>query len=291
MKLIIAEKPSVAASIAHAIGAFKPLGNKYDIRCFQNDEFIVTNALGHLYDIGEPSDYGFKEWSLENLPIMPGEFGIFPSLVNDKSDYAKAIIRQRSLLRDLIALERVDEIICATDAGREGELIFRYIYNANKCEKPVMRLWVSSLTEESVKNGMNNLKPDSDYDNLFLSALTRAKCDWIYGMNLSRLYSLLDDTAHRVGRVKIPVLALIVTRDKAINAHTPENFYVITLDNGAEAKETYKSEDEAAFVIATLRGKPIRVDMAEKKEHSESPPRLFSLSPADNTRFDGEQRK
>jgi DNA topoisomerase-3 len=278
MRLIIAEKPSVSASIAHAIGASRPFGNKYNIKCYQNEEYIVTNALGHLYDIGEPADYGFKEWSLETLPILPDSFGTYPTLNEAKTDYAKALGKQRQLLHDFMVSDLVTEIICATDAGREGELIFRYIYNANRCEKPVKRLWVSSLTDEAIKTAMHNLKPDGDYDNLYLSGITRAKCDWIYGMNLSRLYSLLDDEVHRVGRVKVPVLSLIVNRDKAIKAHTPENYFKITLENGAEAKDDYKSEDEAKIIADSLRGKNFTVTKAETKTHTENPPLLFSLN-------------
>jgi DNA topoisomerase-3 len=278
MRLIIAEKGSVAQSIAHAIGASKPFGNKYDIKCYQNDEYIVTNALGHLYDIGEPSDYGFSEWKFDTLPMLPQSFGIFPVNADEKSDYAKAVEKQRNLLRDFFKSDLVTEIICATDAGREGELIFRYIYNANKCEKPVKRLWVSSLTDEAINTAMKNLVPDSSYDNLFLSGLTRAKCDWIYGMNLSRLYSLLDDEVHHVGRVKIPVLSLIVNRGKAVKAHIPTDYYVITLDNGAEVKYEYPNESEALAQIEMFRGKSFRVTSAEKKKHTENPPLLFSLT-------------
>jgi DNA topoisomerase-3 len=265
-------------SISHAIGASKPFGNKYDIKCYQNDEYIVTNALGHLYDVGEPSDYGFTEWKLDTLPMLPQSFGIFPANANEKGDYAKALEKQRNLLRDFLKSDLVTEIICATDAGREGELIFRYIYNANKCEKPVKRLWVSSLTDEAINTAMKNLIPDSSYDNLFLSGLTRAKCDWIYGMNLSRLYSLLDDEVHHVGRVKTPVLSLIVNRGKAVKAHIPNDYYVITLDNGAEVKYEYPNENEALAQIELLRGKSFRVTSAEKKKHTENPPLLFSLN-------------
>jgi DNA topoisomerase-3 len=292
LKLIITEKPSVSAAIAHAIGAHEPFGNSYNIRCYRNDEYIVANALGHLYNIGEPQDYGFakEKWDSTELPMKPYEFGIFPTLACQTLEYAKTLEKQRNLLRDLLASNLVTEIICATDAGREGELIFRYIYSADKCEKPVKRLWISSLTEQAILQGMANLKPDSDYDNLFLSGKTRSMCDWLFGFNFSRLYSIFDNTTHRVRRVKTPVLAMIVNRDKAIKAHVKRVYYQIVLSNGAMCATEFDSKDEAEKLANSLRGQTFNVIKADKKAKTENRPKLFSLTTlqqAANKKFDG----
>jgi DNA topoisomerase-3 len=292
VKLIISEKPSVTQTIAHAIGASQPFGNSYNIRCYRNDDYIVTNALGHLYNIGEPHDYGFSKdkWDISELPMKPFEFGIYPALADDKSDYAKSLEKQRNLLRDFLVSDLVTEIICATDAGREGELIFRYIYNANKCIKPVKRLWISSLTENSILQGMESLVPDGDYDNLYLAGKTRSECDWLFGFNFSRLYSVLDDTTHRVGRVKTPVLAMIVNRDKAIKAHIKRVYYQVLLSNGAVCSTEFDSKDEAYTLSESLRRQTFNVTKADIKQKTENRPKLFSLTTlqqAANKKYDG----
>ena len=166
-RLIISEKPSVSASIAYCIGATEKIseGNTF---YWQGGGYIVTNALGHLFGIGMPDNYGFEKWDIEMLPLIPQEFKLFP---------LKGYGEQIKMLKKLLARNDVTEVINACDAGREGECIFRYIYNYFGCTKPVKRLWISSLTDESIKQGMNNLLDGSEKDNLFSAGFTRAKAD------------------------------------------------------------------------------------------------------------------
>ena len=235
-KLILAEKPSVAQNIAHSLGAReKVYGSDGKNYCYANEEYYVVNAVGHLYGVGMPEDYGFKEWKLDTLPIFP-DFKIFPT---DKSKDGV-----RNLISEFMNSPDVTEIICATDAGREGELIFRHIYYANNGTKPVKRLWINSVTDAAIRDGMNNLKPMSDYDNMYAAAFTREKLDWLIGMNLSRLYGIKDDYTHRVGRVKTPLLGIIVDRDKEIDNFVSKTSYKLVLD-GAESTEEFPNGDLA----------------------------------------------
>lgn len=209
-KLIISEKPSVSASIAYCIGATEKISDG-DTFYWQGNGYIVTNALGHLFGIGMPEDYGWGKWEIETLPLIPQEFKLFP---------LKGYSGQIKLLKKLICRDDVTEIINACDAGREGECIFRYIYNYFCCTKPTKRLWISSLTDESIKQGMKNLLDGKEKNNLFVAGFTRAKADWILGMSLSRLYSIVNDDSHKVGRVKTPVLNIVANRDEVIAAFT-----------------------------------------------------------------------
>lgn len=203
MRLIISEKPSVSAAVAYCIGATEKVSHG-DNFYWQGSGYIVTNALGHLFGIGMPEDYGYKKWELAVLPLVPENFKLF---------HLKGYDDQIKMLGELLAREDVTEVINVCDAGREGECIFRYIYNYFGCTKPVKRLWISSFTDESIKRGMENLIDGSEKDNLFSAGFTRAKADWILGMSLSRLYSILNDDNHKVGRVKTPVLNIIAERD------------------------------------------------------------------------------
>ena len=269
-KLILAEKPSVAQNIAHSIGAREKVygsGNKN--YCYANDEYYVVNAVGHLYGVGMPEDYGFKEWKLDTLPLFP-DFKIFPS---DKSKDGV-----RSLISELMNKPDVTEIICATDAGREGELIFRHIYNANNCTKPVKRLWINSVTDEAIREGMNNLKPMSDYDNMYAAAFTREKLDWLIGMNLSRLYGIKDEYPHKIGRVKTPLLSIIAERDNEIENFVSQTSYKLVLFNGAESTEDFPSGETAEEKKSQSVGKSVNVISADKTEKSENRPLLYSLT-------------
>ena len=269
-KLILAEKPSVAQNIAHSIGAREKVygsGNKN--YCYANDEYYVVNAVGHLYGVGMPEDYGFKEWKLDTLPLFP-DFKIFPS---DKSKDGV-----RSLICELLNKPDVTEIICATDAGREGELIFRHIYNANNCTKPVKRLWINSVTDEAIREGMNNLKPMSDYDNMYAAAFTREKLDWLIGMNLSRLYGIKDEYPHKIGRVKTPLLSIIAERDNEIENFVSQTSYKLVLFNGAESTEDFPSGETAEEKKSQSVGKSVNVISADKTEKSENRPLLYSLT-------------
>lgn len=269
-KLILAEKPSVAQNIAHSIGAReKVYGSGSKNYCYANDEYYVVNAVGHLYGVGMPEDYGFKEWKLDTLPLFP-DFKIFPS---DKSKDGV-----RSLISELMNNPEVTEIICATDAGREGELIFRHIYNANKCTKPVKRLWINSVTDEAIREGMNNLKPMSEYDNMYAAAFTREKLDWLIGMNLSRLYGIKDEYPHKIGRVKTPLLSIIAERDKEIENFVSQTSYKLVLSNGAESTEEFPSGETAEEKRSQSIGKSVNVMTADKTEKTENRPLLYSLT-------------
>ena len=269
-KLILAEKPSVAQNIAHSLGAREKIygsGNKN--YCYANEAYYVVNAVGHLYGVGMPEDYGFKEWKLDTLPIFP-DFKIFPT---DKSKDGV-----RNLISELMNSPDVSEIICATDAGREGELIFRHIYYANNCTKPVKRLWINSVTDAAIRDGMNNLKPMSDYDNMYAAAFTREKLDWLIGMNLSRLYGIKDDYTHKVGRVKTPLLGIIVDRDKEIDNFVSNTSYKLVLDNGAESTDEFPNGDLAEEKKNQSLGKPVNAVASDKIERTENRPLLYNLT-------------
>ena len=267
-KLIISEKPSVSASIAYCIGATEKIsdGNTF---YWQGNNYIVANALGHLFGIGMPDNYGFEKWDIETLPLIPQEFKLFP---------LKGYGEQIKMLKKLLARNDVTEVINACDAGREGECIFRYIYNYFGCTKPVKRLWISSLTDESIRQGMENLLDGTEKDNLFSAGFTRAKADWIMGMSLSRLYSILNDDRHKVGRVKTPVLNIIAKRDEAIAAFTKVPFYKVVLENGAECKKVFDTPEQAEEICRKCSGKTVIVTSAKSERKKENRPLLHSLT-------------
>ena len=193
LRLILCEKPSVAQNIAYSLSANERISDG-KVSYYQGNGYIVTNAVGHIVGIGMPEDYGWDKWELSSLPMMP-DFRLFPLY-----GYGE----QLRLLKKLLFRDDVSEVINACDAGREGEAIFRYIYDYLGCKKPVKRLWISSMTDESIRQGMNTLRDGADMEKLFAAAFTRAKADWIHGMSLSRLYSIVNDDSHKVGRVKTP---------------------------------------------------------------------------------------
>lgn len=267
-KLIVAEKNSVGTAIAYCIGATEKIseGNTF---YWQGNGYIVTNALGHLFGIGMPDDYGFEKWDIDTLPIIPREFKLFP---------LKGYGEQIKMLKKLLSRDDVTEVINACDAGREGECIFRYIYKFFGCTKPVKRLWISSLTDDSIRHGMNNLLDGSEKDNLFSAGFARAKADWIFGMSLSRLYSILNDDRHKVGRVKTPVLNIIAKRDEAIAAFTKVPFYKVVLENGAECENIFNTSEQAERIRAKCEGKPVAVTSAKSERKKENRPLLHSLT-------------
>lgn len=267
-RLIISEKPSVAQSIAYCIGANERIADG-KLSYYQGNGYIVTNALGHLFGIGMPEDYGWEKWELETLPLIPQEFKLFPL-----DGYGSQI----KLLKKLMSRDDVTEIINACDAGREGECIFRYIYNYFGCTKPTKRLWISSLTDESIRQGMKNLLDGREKDNLFEAGFTRAKADWILGMSLSRLYSIVNDDSHKVGRVKTPVLNIVVSRDEAIAAFTKRPFYKVVLENGAECETVFDTAQQAEVVRAKCIGKTAVVTSARMEQKKENRPLLHSLT-------------
>lgn len=206
MILVVAEKPSVARDVAAVIGASGNVGG-----VMRGNGYIVTSARGHLVRLKEPQEYDEKytHWNISDLPIIPN-FEFVPV------EGAEDVLER---LNGLMNSSEVDEIIEATDAGREGECIFRYIYDYIGCTKPVKRLWISSMTEQSIREGFANLKPFSDYDKMFAAGFARNKIDWLWGMNLTRLYTKHFGALCPVGRVQTAVVNMIVERDKAI-----ENF-------------------------------------------------------------------
>lgn len=270
-KLILAEKPSTARILAHVVGAREKIYSKNGrAYCFYGNNYYVVNARGHLYGLGEPEDYGYsKTYKLEELPMFP-DFRIFPC-GEDTEDL-------RKLISELINRDDIDELICATDAGREGELIFRHIYEANHCTKPVKRLWCSSMTDEAIREKLKNLPPDSDYDGEYYAALARQKSDWIIGMNLSRLYGVLDDYAHHIGRVKTPVLAIIVNRDNEIERFSKSVSYCLEMPNGALSENVFDTREEAERQMRSANGREARVLSAVSETKSKNRPLLHNLT-------------
>ncbi|NMD37620.1 MAG: DNA topoisomerase III, partial [Christensenellaceae bacterium] len=219
-KLIIAEKPSVARDIARVLKC-----NKSTSGGLENDNYIVTWALGHLVTLKEPNeiDIKYKNWKLEDLPILPTKIPL---------KVIKKTTNQYKIVKELFNSSEVDEIICATDAGREGELIFRLIYENSKCNKPFKRLWISSMTDEAIKDGFKKIKNGSNFDSLYYSSICRAYADWYIGMNASRVYSIKYNAKLSVGRVQTPTLALIVKRQYEIDTFIPKIYYTLTADFG-----------------------------------------------------------
>lgn len=275
MKLIIAEKPSVAKNIAHTIGAYDRVSSDNgDTFAFYNDEYYVANAVGHLYGLGNPTDYGYSQnfaTSYQNgeLPMFP-EFRIYPN------DEAKSGIRE--FLNSLINRDDVTEIICATDAAREGELIFREIYSASGSTKPCYRFWTSSLTDDAINSALENMKPLSAYDNLYQTAKVRNELDWIFGMNLSRLYTALNESNHRVGRVVTPLLGIVVDRDNEIMSFKSTTSYKVLLNGFALSETTYDTEEEASAIANRDRVSDVNVQKAKKDDKTQSAPKLYSLT-------------
>ena len=270
MKLIVTEKPSTGAVMAHAVGAREKIFGNGGAFFFKGSGYYVVSARGHLYGIGEPSDYGFSpKYRLEELPMFP-DLRIFPT--------GKDTENIRELITALMHRDDVDEIINACDAGREGELIFRQIYEANHCTKPVKRLWCNSMTDEAIRQQMQSLPPDSDFDGEYKAALARQKADWIIGMNLSRFYGVLDNFPHHIGRVKTPVLALIVGRDNEIENFKKSVAYYLEMPDGALSEKTFSSREEAERELNFLKGKNVSVISAVSENRSKNRPLLHSLT-------------
>ena len=273
MIVCIAEKPSVAKDIAKIIGA-----NSAHDGYMEGNGYQVTWTFGHLCTLKEPEDYTalWKRWSLAALPMIPQRFGI--KLIDDKG-----IAKQFSVIEKL--MQNADGIINCGDAGQEGELIQRWVMQKANAKCPVKRLWISSMTDEAIREGFGNLKPQDDYQPLYLAGLSRAIGDWLLGMNATRLYTLKYGQNRQVlsiGRVQTPTLALIVNRQKEIDSFEPEPYWVLstiyrdTLFTATKGKFTTKEEGEQAF--ATIADKPFEVTNVSKKNGNEAPPRLFDLT-------------
>ena len=267
MRVILAEKPSVAQSIAAVLGADQ-MKNGY----LQGENDIVSWCIGHLIELAPPEIYDarYAKWRREDLPIVPSAW---ESVVSDGTK------KQFSVLKDLLNRTDVDEVVCATDAGREGELIFRMVYEKTGCTKPVKRLWISSLEESAIRDGFRSLKPGTAYDALYHAALCRAQADWLVGINGTRLYSRLYGTKLNVGRVMTPTLAMVAQREKEIVAFQVERFYTVQLSCGFQAQSgRIKTREEAERIRASCHCKKAAVKQIERRQKKEKPPKLYDLT-------------
>ena len=272
--LVIAEKPSVARDIAKVLKA-----NQKGDGCLIGENYVVSWAVGHLVTLAEPEDYDekYKKWNFSTLPILPEEMKL------------KAIQQTRSQLKVLhkwMNSAEIDSLICATDSGREGELIFRYIYNITNCKKPFERLWISSMTEEAIKEGFATLKDGREYDLLYISAKCRSEADWLVGMNATRAYTLRYDALLSIGRVQTPTLALIVNKQKEIDAFVAEDYFEVQADFGGytgmwidqEEHTRIEKEETAKAIVQKVSGKQAVITKVEKEEKKTPPPLLYDLT-------------
>ena len=273
MKVCITEKPSVARDIAQILGA-KVKHDGY----FEGNDYCVTWTFGHLCTLKEPADYTdmWKRWSLSSLPMIPQRFGI--KLIDQES-----IKRQFKVIETLIA--KADEVINCGDAGQEGELIQRWVMQKARTGCKVMRLWISSLTDDAIREGFSKLKPQTDFDNLYYAGLSRAVGDWILGMNATRLYTLKYSEPGKVlsiGRVQTPTLAIVVNRQLEIDNFKPEDYWEIKTEYRETTFSTlsgrFKSEEEANTAIEKITSAPLTITDVQEKKGRESAPRLFDLT-------------
>ena len=268
-KLIVGEKPSVAQAIGKALGITK--------RCdgyLEGEEFLVSWCVGHLVELALPGNYDPKlvKWSKADLPILPKAWQYLVSPSTQK---------QFEVLRSLMVRPDVDQLVCATDAGREGELIFRLVYHQCGCTKPFTRLWISSMEDAAIREGFAHLKPSTEYDALYEAALCRERADWLVGINATRLFSCLYGQPLNVGRVMTPTLAMTVSREAAIDAFRPEPFYLIQLRTGGymASSERFKDKTQAEALLAECRKASEAVlQKNERKEKTERPPALYDLT-------------
>jgi DNA topoisomerase-3 len=273
--VVVAEKPSVAREIARVLGCRK----KAEGFLF-SEQYAVTWALGHLITQCQPDqlDERYTRWRSEDLPILPQEIPL--QIVRGRK-------QQFTIVKKLICAKDTDSLICATDAGREGELIFRWIYAFAGCRKPVQRLWISSMTDEAIEKGLHDLRPASAYEGLYQSARSRAWADWVVGMNATRAYTVRYGTLLSIGRVQTPTLAFLVQRQKQIDAFVPENYYLVTADFGdykaqwrdeKTGKSQISSEEMADQIKRRVRGKTGRIAQVQREQKTQNPPLLYDLT-------------
>ena len=266
--LIIAEKPSMAATIAAALGA-KEKKDGY----IAGSGYLVSWCVGHLVQLAEAAAYGeqYKKWSYDSLPILPQEWQY--AVASDKG-------KQFKILKDLMHRADVSEVVNACDAGREGELIFRFVYDVAGCKKPMRRLWISSMEESAIKAGFASLKDGKEYDPLYSSALCRAKADWIIGINMTRLFSCLYGKTLNVGRVQTPALKMLVDRDAAITTFKKEKYYHVHLSlSGVEAASAkIHAADEAGNLKAACEAAQAVCTSVTREKKTVAPPKLFDLT-------------
>ena len=268
MRLVVAEKPSVAAALAAALG----VKNKKD-GYIEGCGYLISWCVGHLVELAEAAAYGeqYKKWSYDSLPILPQPWQY--TVFKDRQ-------KQFKILKDLMRRSDISEVVNACDAGREGELIFRLVYHAAGCDKPFSRLWISSMEKSAIKKGFAELKPGEAYDALYASALCRAKADWIIGINATRLFSVLHGKTLNVGRVQTPTLKMLADRDAAITSFKKETYHIVRLDvGGAEAASERISDAADAEALKTACEASQAMCVSVKRERkTEQPPRLFDLT-------------
>ena len=278
---IIAEKPSVARDIARIIGA-----NSKQDGYLEGGGYLVTWAMGHLIALAMPEAYGFSAYKAEDLPNRPNPFQLVVRQVRKDKEYISdpAALKQLKVIRS--CLDKADRIIVATDAGREGELIFRYIYQHLGCRKPFDRLWISSLTDKAIREGLSNLKPGSHYDNLYYSAKARSEADWLVGINASRALSIARKGGYSLGRVQTPTLAMVCRRYIENRDFSSVPFWklsVLTEKEGLSLKgigcKDYENEALAQTALATLRSQSqLTVESVVRKVAGTPPPLLYDLT-------------
>ncbi|MGN0778155.1 MAG: DNA topoisomerase 3 [Aristaeellaceae bacterium] len=274
--VVVAEKPSVGRDIARVLGC-----NTRGEGCLYNDRYTVTWAVGHLVTLQEPDelDERYKHWRMDTLPILPETIPL-KVIPQTKEQY--------NIVSRLMCARETSDVICATDAGREGELIFRYIYEKSGCDKPISRLWISSMTDEAIAEGFRTIQPGAKYDGLYRSAQCRSQADWLVGMNASRAFTLRYDTLLSVGRVQTPTLAILVKRRKEIEDFKPEEYATLTADFG-DYKGMYVSEKlnpdthiptaaQGKALAEAIKGQTATVISAETTWGRELPPQLYDLT-------------
>lgn len=267
-QLVIAEKPSVARSIAAVIGATKKQ-NGY----MEGSGYLVSWCIGHLVSFADAGRYDerFKKWRYEDLPIIPEPWQY---IIPDEKK------QQFETIRELANRPDVESLVCATDAGREGELIFRFVYQMAGCQKPFSRLWISSMEDSTIREGFQNLKPGADYDALYQSALCRSKADWLIGINATRLFSVLYHRTLTVGRVQTPTLKILTDRDEAITHFQKEKYHIVHISaGGAEAVSSRVPDDAGADAIKTAcAGAQAVCASVTREKKTEQPPKLYDLT-------------
>ena len=278
---IIAEKPSVARDIARIVGA-----NTRQDGFLEGSGYVVTWAMGHLITLAMPEAYGYVAYKAEDLPIRPNPFQLIVRQVRRDKEFVSdpSALKQLKVIRS--CFDKADRIIVATDAGREGELIFRYIYQYLDCKKPFERLWISSLTDKAIREGLSNLKPGSHYDNLYHSAKARSEADWLVGINASRALSIARRGGYSLGRVQTPTLAMVCRRYIENRDFSSVPYWKLSALIEKEGvslktvgKEDYESEALAQTVLATLRSQSrLKVESVARKVTHTSPPLLYDLT-------------
>lgn len=271
MKLVIAEKPSVAKSIANVLGA-----DERQDGYLEGNGYLVSWCYGHLIELAQPGSYGeaYKKWNYESLPILPSPW---------KYEIKPDTKEQYDILEELMHDDRVESVVCATDAGREGELIFRLVYDMADCDKPIERLWISSMEESAIQKGFEDLRPGREYDNLYNSALCRQEADWLVGINGTRLFTVLyGGKVLKMGRVQTPTLAMVVERENQIANFVKEKYYtshILIESMGIDAgTERIDKESAARKIAEDCKGKTATVVSVEKEEKKVQPPKLYDLT-------------